>query len=212
MSTQQVPFKVVLLGEGSVGKTSLILRYTAQKFNDQHIMTEQAAYQNKFLNIDNHRVQLSIWDTAGQEKFHALAPIYYRDANAALLVYDITSQDSFDRVQNWVKELHGFLGTDVVLAIAGNKIDLERKRVISIEQGEKYAQEVGAVHFNTSAKLDKGVNELFFHLAKKLLDTNQKKKGGLDPKPKKRIVWDEGPTAKGSGTGDKPSSGPCSCG
>lgn len=176
-------FKVVLLGEGRVGKTSLVLRYCTNTFNDKHVQTIQASYQTKRLNIDNQRVNLAVWDTAGQERFHALGPIYYRDANGALLVYDITDMDSFVRVQNWVKELRKMLGTDIVLAIAGNKCDLERNRVVPLDKAESYAQSVGAKHFSTSAKLNKGVNELFLDLAKRMLDsagpsgptTNQKK-------------------------------------
>ncbi len=80
---------------------------------------------------------LSIWDTAGQERFHALGPIYYRDANGAVLLYDITDEDSFQRVKNWVKELRKMLGTNVSLCIAGNKTDLERNRVVSREEAER---------------------------------------------------------------------------
>lgn len=187
-------FKVVLLGEGKikkssahllyiyiftylfylfftgcVGKTSLVLRYIHNKFNDQHLTTIQASFLKKTLNIENKRVNLAIWDTAGQERFHALGPIYYRDANGALLIYDITDRSSFDRVQNWVKELKKMLGDNITIVIAGNKIDLERQRVVSIEEGEKYARSVGATHFSTSAKLNKGVSELFLHISKEML-------------------------------------------
>jgi len=162
-------FKVVLLGEGCVGKTSLCLRYVQNAFNDKHITTIQASFLTKRLNVDNKRVGLAIWDTAGQERFHALGPIYYRDANGALLVYDITDRDSFNKVQTWVKELRKMLGKDVTLAIAGNKCDLERSRVVSIEEAEQYAETVGAKHYSTSAKLNKGLEELFLDLTKRML-------------------------------------------
>ena len=80
---------------------------------------------------------LSIWDTAGQERFHALGPIYYRDANGAVLVYDITDADSFAKVKNWIKELRKMLGNEISLAIAGNKIDLEKQRHVSLQQAEE---------------------------------------------------------------------------
>nr|XP_038934640.1 ras-related protein Rab-21 isoform X1 [Rattus norvegicus]XP_038934641.1 ras-related protein Rab-21 isoform X1 [Rattus norvegicus] len=92
-------FKVVLLGEGCVGKTSLVLRYCENKFNDKHITTLQASFLTKKLNIGGKRVNLAIWDTAGQERFHALGPIYYRDSNGAILVYDVTDEDSFQKVK-----------------------------------------------------------------------------------------------------------------
>ncbi|KAL5016745.1 hypothetical protein ScPMuIL_006334 [Solemya velum] len=93
-------FKVVLLGEGCVGKTSLVLRYVENKFNDKHLTTLQASFLNKKITFGGKRVNLAIWDTAGQERFHALGPIYYRDSNGAILVYDITDEDSFQKVLN----------------------------------------------------------------------------------------------------------------
>ena len=182
-------FKVVLRGEGCVGKTSLVLRYTSNQFNDQHLTTIQASYLTMKLTIDSQRVSLAIWDTAGQERYHALGPIYYRDANGALLVYDITDQSSFDRVQNWVKELRKIVGSDIALIIAGNKCDLERNRVVTIEAAEEYARSVGAIHISTSAKLNKNVAEVFVELAKEMLKRNSggQQKAGLmisdDPAP-----------------------------
>jgi len=162
-------FKVVLLGEGRVGKTSLVLRYTQNQFDETQPSTVQASYQTKRLNLDGQSVTIAVWDTAGQERFHALGPIYYRDANGAVLVYDITDNDSFQRVQNWVKELRKMLGYDIALAIVGNKVDLERNRVVPVEKAEQYAESVGAKHFHTSAKLNKGVNEMFLDLTKRML-------------------------------------------
>ncbi|KAK2173874.1 hypothetical protein NP493_843g00019 [Ridgeia piscesae] len=163
-------FKIVLLGEGAVGKTSLVLRYVENKFNDKHITTLQASFLNKKLNIHGKRVNLAIWDTAGQERFHALGPIYYRDSNGAILVYDITDEDSFQKVKSWVKELRKMLGSDIALCIAGNKIDLEKDRHVPAEEAESYAKSVGAKHFHTSAKLDKGIEELFLDLSKRMLE------------------------------------------
>lgn len=163
-------FKVVLLGEGAVGKTSLVLRYVENKFNDKHLTTLQASFLNKKLNINGKRVNLAVWDTAGQERFHALGPIYYRDSNGAILVYDITDEDSFQKVKNWVKELRKMLGNDIALCIAGNKIDLEKERHVTVEQAETYAASVGAKHFHTSAKLNKGIEELFLDLSKRMIE------------------------------------------
>ncbi|XP_033223152.1 ras-related protein Rab-21 [Belonocnema kinseyi] len=165
-------FKVVLLGEGCVGKTSVALRYVEDKFNDKHISTVptiQASYLKKKLNISGKRVNLAIWDTAGQEKFHSLGPIYYRMSNGAILVYDITDKASFQKVKNWVKELKKMLGSDICLAIAGNKVDLEKERNVSIEEAEEYANQVGASHFSTSAKLNQNIEEMFFDLTKRMM-------------------------------------------
>lgn len=162
-------FKVVLLGEGCVGKTSVALRYVEDKFNDEHITTLQASFLNKKLNINDKRVNLAIWDTAGQEKFHALGPIYYRMSNGAILVYDITDEDSFQKVKSWVKELKKMLGSDVCLVIAGNKVDLERDRMVATEEAEEYAKQVGAVHFHTSAKLNQNIEQLFLDLTQRMM-------------------------------------------
>lgn len=163
-------FKVVLLGEGCVGKTSLLLRYIEDKFNDKHLTTLQATFLNKKLNINGQRINLSIWDTAGQEKFHALGPIYYRNSNGAILVYDITDEDSFGKVKNWIKELKKMLGSEIVLVIAGNKIDLEHERTVPLEEAESYANMVGAKHFYTSAKLNQGVEDLFLELTRAMTE------------------------------------------
>ncbi|KAL8575544.1 Ras-related protein Rab-21 [Nucella lapillus] len=163
-------FKVVLLGEGCVGKTSLVLRYVENKFNDKHLSTLQASFLNKRLNVGGKRVNLSIWDTAGQERYHALGPIYYRDSNGAILVYDITDEDSFQKVKNWVKELRRMLGQDVVLCIVGNKIDLEKDRHVTVQEAEAYAASVNARHYDSSAKLNRGVEELFLDLSKGMME------------------------------------------
>ncbi|XP_076170025.1 RAS oncogene family member Rab21 isoform X1 [Ptiloglossa arizonensis] len=162
-------FKVVLLGEGCVGKTSVALRYVEGKFNDRHISTLQASFLNKKLIINGKKVNLSIWDTAGQEKFHALGPIYYRMSNGAILVYDITDEDTFQKVKNWVKELKKMLGSEICLAIAGNKVDLEKDRSVSIEEAEEYAKQVGAMHFHTSAKLNQNIEEIFLDLTEQMI-------------------------------------------
>lgn len=106
---------------------------------------------------------------AGQEKFHALGPIYYRQSNGAILVYDITDEDSFQKVKNWVKELKKILGSEIIIVIVGNKIDLEKDRNVPAELAESYAQSVGAKHFETSAKLNDGVEEVFLELTKDMV-------------------------------------------
>jgi len=162
-------FKVVLLGEGRVGKTCLCLRYVRGSFSDAQESTIQATYLDKRLNVGKKSVKLMIWDTAGQERFHALGPIYYRDANGALLVYDITDRDSFTKVRHWVKELRNIVGKKIVLLIAGNKADLEKQRQVNDEEAKEYAASVGAVHMTCSAKTGKGVEELFLELTKGML-------------------------------------------
>ncbi|CAG2168347.1 unnamed protein product [Oppiella nova] len=178
LSQQQ--FKIVLLGEGCVGKTSMMLRYCHNKFNDTHESTLQASFLTKKFIVNNTRVQLSIWDTAGQERFHALGPIYYRDSNGAVLVYDVSDADSLSKVKSWVKELRKIRGNHVVLAIVGNKTDLlspQQQHNIAdneiIAEAQKYSQSVNANHYCTSAKTNKGIDDLFLDLTHKMLAQNQ---------------------------------------
>lgn len=163
-------FKVVLLGEGRVGKTSILLRFTKGEYTDRQVSTLQASYLDKKVLVGSQSVQLSIWDTAGQERFHALGPIYYRDASGALLVYDITDAESFSKVKNWVKELRKIVGSDITIVIAGNKIDLEKNRAVNEAEALQYAESVGAVHFHTSAKANRGLDEVFNTLSQKMLE------------------------------------------
>eukprot|EP01132_Coremiostelium_polycephalum_P001918 gene1918-2353_t len=167
MSESDKSFKVVLLGEGCVGKTSIVLRYIQNTFNDKHLMTQHAGFFQKTINMDGKRLGLTIWDTAGQERFHALGPIYYRGSQGALVVYDITDNDSFIKAKNWIKELRAMLGNEIVLCIIGNKSDLEKTRVIPLDEAESYAKSVGAKHYSTSAKLNRGIEELFIDLTKR---------------------------------------------
>ena len=162
-------YKVVLLGEGRVGKTSLAVRYCQNAFSEDQQATVQASFLTKRITVDGARVELAIWDTAGQERFHALGPIYYRDADAALLVYDITDVDSFERVKSWVTELKSMVGAKIALAIAANKCDLERQRAVPVEAADAYASSIGAAHFLTSAKVNRGVEKAFLDLSRRLV-------------------------------------------
>ncbi|GMH85069.1 hypothetical protein TL16_g10113 [Triparma laevis f. inornata] len=137
--------------------------------------------------------QLSVWDTAGQERFHALGPIYYRDADGALLVYDITDSESFTKVRKWVKELRKIVGGDINIVIAGNKIDLERNRQVEEKEVLEYAKSVGATHFYTSAKQNLGLEECFTDLATKMVQQNLTKlqglAGGFQPKVREVLMY-----------------------
>jgi Ras-related protein Rab-21 len=176
MSSQR--FKVVLLGEGRVGKTSILLRFTKGQYDDRQVSTLQASYLDKKVSVGSTTANLSIWDTAGQERFHALSPIYYRDADGALLVYDITDAESFSRVKKWVKELRKIVGSDIDIAIAGNKCDLEKNRNVLESDAIAYAESVGAQHFHTSAKANRGLTEVFNDLSQNMIA--RRAKSGAD--------------------------------
>jgi Ras-related protein Rab-21 len=163
-------FKVVLLGEGAVGKSSILLRYLENKFNNKHLSTTQASFASRKLNIDGKDVELNIWDTAGQEKYHSLGPIYYRGSQGAILIYDITDERSFERIKNWVRELQEVLKDSAALFVVGNKIDLEETRTISKDTAVQYAESVGASYHECSAKENINIDSLFDNIAKAMIE------------------------------------------
>lgn len=116
--------------------------------------------------MDGVNIELNIWDTAGQEKFHSLGPIYYRESNGALLVYDLTDAKSFKRVQKWVMELTRMLGSTCCLFILGNKLDLKKERQVGTEEARAYADSVGAQFAEVSAKENIGLPDVFIQLTK----------------------------------------------
>lgn len=162
--------------------------------------TIQASFLSKRINI-GEPVTLNIWDTAGQERFHALGPIYYRDADGALLVYDITFNASFTRVKHWVTELKKMNRT-IPIAIAANKSDLEKSRTVDRSAAEAYAQSVGAVHIHTSAKLNKGLDQVFVKLTQKMV-SQAKSQPSRDARRSRRnkplIIMDDADEPKQSG-------------
>jgi len=171
------PFKLVLLGESAVGKSSLVLRFVKGQFHEYQESTIGAAFLTQTVCFDDTTVKFEIWDTAGQERYHSLAPMYYRGSQAAIVVYDITNTDTFTRAKNWVKELHRQASANIVIALAGNKADLSNKRMIEYEDAQAYSEENGLLFMETSAKTAMNVNELFLAIAKKL-PKNQEVQGG----------------------------------
>ncbi|KAK9901980.1 hypothetical protein WJX75_000168 [Coccomyxa subellipsoidea] len=174
--------KIVLLGEGRVGKTSLMARFIHNSFKEDQQATIQAAFMSRQLQIDSQQVEVALWDTAGQERFHSLAPLYYRDADAALLVYDITDRDTLERVRHWVKELRTVVGDAIVLTIVGNKSDLARERTVPEQVSAEFAQSIGAQHVSVSAKTGQGIEAAVFNTAQKVL-ASRKERGASGRPP-----------------------------
>ncbi|XP_002735512.2 uncharacterized protein LOC100370364 [Saccoglossus kowalevskii] len=170
---RSIEAKVVVLGSQGVGKTSVVLRYVSKHFSQKVTPTIGASFFTIKLNIDEHRVKLQLWDTAGQERFRSMAPMYYRKANAALLVYDITVPDTFNAIKSWVDELQRNVDEGIILCVLGNKCDLTEHRQVSKEEGQDYATSIGALFFETSALTNEGLQDAFVNLCQHLIFLSQ---------------------------------------
>lgn len=186
-------FTVVTLGESSVGKTSITQRYCTETFEEKRKSTINASNLTKDLYIESSRVSLDIWDTAGQERHRAIASNYYRKAQGAIVVFDITNRDSFKRLREWILELNQQCEPGVCLLIIGNKCDLEGKRQVDHASAEELASNVGCKLVYTSAKEGDGIYRAFEILtsdmiARKKLEERQRDKPKATTRHAKNIV------------------------
>ncbi|KAJ3063867.1 Ras- protein Rab-6B [Rhizoclosmatium sp. JEL0117] len=164
-------FKLVFLGEQSVGKTSLITRFMYDKFDNTYQATIGIDFLSKTMSVENRSVRLQLWDTAGQERFRSLIPSYIRDSSVAVVVYDITSRSSFQNTTKWIDDVRAERGNDVIIVMVGNKTDLSDKRQVSTEEGETKAKEADVLFIETSAKAGYNVKALFRKIAQALPGT-----------------------------------------
>jgi Ras-related protein Rab-5C len=175
--TKVIEAKIVLLGDVSVGKTSIASRYCKNSFNDHHINTIGGAYQQQKVVLNNGAmVKLHIWDTSGQERFRAMTNLYYRDAQVAILTYDITNESSFNSIEFWIKELrYKVENENMILCLVGNKCDVNiNERKIMTNKGKNYANENNMIFYETSAKTGEGVKDLFVTIANKVYEMQKK--------------------------------------
>ncbi|XP_026075684.1 ras-related protein Rab-6A-like isoform X2 [Carassius auratus] len=158
-------FKLVFLGEQSVGKTSLITRFMYDSFDNTYQATIGIDFLSKTMYLEDRTIRLQLWDTAGQERFRSLIPSYIRDSAAAVVVYDITNVNSFQQTTKWIDDVRTERGGDVIIMLVGNKTDLADKRQVSIEEGERKAKELNVMFIETSAKAGYNVKQLFRRVA-----------------------------------------------
>jgi Rab family protein len=163
------PLKLVLLGESGAGKTSLISRYTEDAFSGDSSPTVGGAGRGIKFDFDGQIVDLVLWDTAGQERYRGLAPMFYRNAVAAIIVFDLTNRDSFEQVPGWIHELQANVG-NIVIAVCGNKIDCGEARVIPGADAKALADSSKTIYYETSAKTGQGVQQLFQAVVTRLLE------------------------------------------
>eukprot|EP00055_Hartaetosiga_balthica_P000851 m.137597 g.137597 ORF g.137597 m.137597 type:complete len:199 (+) comp12001_c0_seq1:225-821(+) len=170
--TSKKNFKLILLGDIQVGKSSIVLRFVQDKFRKKHETTVGAAYLHRDLELESGQtIHIELWDTAGQERYKALAPLYFRGSQGAIIVFDVTKAGSFDKAKSWFDELrtHQDADPEIVFALVGNKVDLgESEREVSFQNAQNFAGENNMLYFETSAKDDINITELFLALGKKL--------------------------------------------
>eukprot|EP01061_Rhynchopus_euleeides_P042042 TRINITY_DN73454_c0_g1_i1.p2 TRINITY_DN73454_c0_g1~~TRINITY_DN73454_c0_g1_i1.p2 ORF type:complete len:208 (+),score=82.20 TRINITY_DN73454_c0_g1_i1:88-711(+) len=177
--SHQYLFKYIIIGDSGVGKSCLLLQFTDKRFEPIHDLTIGVEFGARMVVIDQKQIKLQIWDTAGQESFRSITRSYYRGATGALLVYDVTRRETFDHLQSWLTDARDNSNTNMTIMLIGNKCDLEAKRQVSKEEGEKFAKENGLVFMETSAKTAHGVDEAFVSTARMIYEKIQK--GLLDP-------------------------------
>ncbi|KAI1822665.1 ras-domain-containing protein [Xylaria intraflava] len=191
--------KLVLLGEAAVGKSSLVLRFVNNDFQENKEPTIGAAFLTQKCNLPSRTIKFEIWDTAGQERFASLAPMYYRNAQAALVVYDLTKPTSLVKARHWVAELQRQASPGIVIALVGNKLDLTNDseagqgeaeaeaaegdepgnaRKVTTEEAKSYAEEENLLFFETSAKTGYNVTEVFTAIANAIPETSLKSTRG----------------------------------
>lgn len=154
-------FKIVIIGDSAVGKSNILSRYTKDYFDLDSKSTVGVELSTKLYKKKDTIISVNLWDTAGQERFASITSAYYKGANGALIVYDITRRYTFESVDKWYREMTGICGKNLVIFLVGNKCDLTEKRQISIEEGKEKASMLGINFIETSALSSIGVNEVF---------------------------------------------------
>jgi small GTP-binding protein len=189
-------FKVVIIGDSGVGKSNLMMRYCCNEFSTDTPSTIGVEFQTKSVKCDNRDVKVQIWDTAGQERFRAISRSIYHGAKGAMLVYDITNQQSFDNLAMWLQELKVHVHATTVIFLIGNKCDLEHLRVVKKETADRFARENGLSFLETSAAERTNVDKAFDWLVKSIHDNSvsgptgggDTKKPHLTVKPKEQTA------------------------
>jgi len=176
--------KLLLIGDSGVGKSCCLLRFSEDSFTPSFITTIGIDFKIRTIELDGKRVKLQIWDTAGQERFRTITTAYYRGAMGILLVYDVTDDKSFQNIRTWFSNVEQHATEGVNKILIGNKCDWKEKRVISEEQGQALADELGIPFMEVSAKSNINVEKAFFNLAtdiKKRISDTQKSDSASGP-------------------------------
>ena len=174
-------FKIIIIGNSNVGKTSIINRFTDKEYSDKHLATLGCDFHMKTIMINEKMIKIQIWDTAGMEKYQSITKSYYRGAQACLIVFDITNRESFEAIDNWIENFNKFSNPNIekIILLIGNKCDLGIDRKISYEEAENYSRVNNLLYYETSAKDDINIHEVFYFLGSQLLKINSGNKTNI---------------------------------
>lgn len=176
-------FKVLLLGDSTVGKTCFLMRFTENTFQEIHMSTIGLDYRFKKMTVDDGKeATVQIWDTAGQDRFRAITKNYYKGAHGIILIYDVTNQKTFENVRNWVTQIRENASEKAIIYIVGNKIDDRQNKVVTKEEGEKMAKEFNLQFYEASAKEDINIASTFDSLVKDIYKVNGNSEEGTNGK------------------------------
>ena len=178
---KELLYKILLLGDSSVGKTCFLMRYSDNTFQEIHMSTIGLDYKLKNVQLDDGKiVKIQIWDTAGQDRFRSITKNYYKGAHGIILIYDVTSRKTYENIKNWVSQIKEEVSEKVTIILVGNKIDDEKNRKVTTEEGENMAKECGLDFFETSAKSGVNIDSTFNELVKKTVEKYSKIDGKGD--------------------------------
>ncbi|NHJ85720.1 MAG: GTP-binding protein [Asgard group archaeon] len=173
-------FKVIIVGAGKVGKTSLTIRFAEDRFRESYLPTLGVDFLTKNVTLNEEHIKLQLWDTGGQEFVISLLPFYYSGAAGGVLVFDITNRNSFNSLDYWLKQIRQNAG-DIPVMLAGNKIDISDQRKISSEEAQEFAKTRNLLYLETSAKTGVSVPDLFENLVKEIMFREKNSKNKKSP-------------------------------
>ena len=165
-------YKIVVIGDINVGKTSILSRFRYSTFESQYMPTLGIDFFSKNLYLEDKTIRLILWDTAGQERFRSLIPSYLKNADCIIIVYDITNKESFNSINKWLSDAKNNASEETIFVVCGNKIDLNEKRVVNINEIDEYIKKNKLIYTECSAKNGEGIKELFNIIAKHLGESN----------------------------------------
>lgn len=179
MITVDYSFKILLIGDCFVGKTTILNRLCGESPTISYVSTIGVDFKEKIIDVDDKKVKLRVWDTAGQERFNSITTAYYRGASAIILVYDVTDEFSFKNIQKWISMIESHSNENVKIFLIGNKCDLVSEKIIERSKGKQIAERHKCLFFETSAKLNINIKETFETVAYELMTFHNKRNNNM---------------------------------